>query len=191
MRLKFRKPFLDKPFRYSAGPENASVGPRSYPTYGRITLLLQYQPRTYPNVNRSPAVPTRRSSHYRADRLGRHVHVHLLPDHRCPARGAARFRAYGSRLRIGDGGRGDQRPVLRNARLAAAGRAYGGYHRAEADRWLRVAYAAVERRDLWSGFDNCQDFVWQAIIERKHSPTRDALVGVAIFGGVVALAAGR
>lgn len=64
-------------------------------------------------------------------------------------------------------------------------------HRAEADRWLRVAYAAVERRDLWSGFDNCQDFVWQAIIERKHSPTRDALVGVAIFGGVVALAAGR
>lgn len=60
---------------------------------------------------------------------------------------------------------------------------------AEASRWLSVAYAAVERGDAWSGLDNCQDFVWQSIIERKYSPTRDALVGVAIFAGVVGLAA--
>lgn len=59
---------------------------------------------------------------------------------------------------------------------------------AEANRWLSVAYAAVERGAPWSGFDNCQDFVWQAIIERKHSPTRDALFGVAIVGGVIAMA---
>ncbi|HTZ73783.1 MAG TPA: hypothetical protein VMB47_07680 [Candidatus Aquilonibacter sp.] len=58
----------------------------------------------------------------------------------------------------------------------------------EADRWLSTAYAAVERGDSWSGFDNCQDFIWQAIIERKHSPTRDALLGVAIVGGVIAMA---
>jgi hypothetical protein len=62
---------------------------------------------------------------------------------------------------------------------------------AEASRWLNVAYAAIERGDPWSGLDNCQDFVWQAIIERKHSPTRDALVGVAIVAGVIGLAAGR
>ena len=59
----------------------------------------------------------------------------------------------------------------------------------EADRWLSLAYAAVERGDPWSGLDNCQDFVWEVITSRKHSPTRDAIVLVASIVGVIGLAA--
>jgi hypothetical protein len=55
----------------------------------------------------------------------------------------------------------------------------------EADKWLGIAYAAVERGDMWSGFDNCQDFVSQAIHGRKSSPTRDGILGTAVTAGLL------
>ena len=57
----------------------------------------------------------------------------------------------------------------------------------EADAWLSVAYDAVERGDPWSGLDNCQDFVWEAIIARKHSPTRDGLIFAAAVVGIIGM----
>lgn len=45
----------------------------------------------------------------------------------------------------------------------------------QADEWLRRAYADDSP---WTGADNCQDFVWQAITGRKKSPTRDAIIGL-------------
>jgi hypothetical protein len=55
----------------------------------------------------------------------------------------------------------------------------------QADGWLSFAYAAVERGDPWDGLDNCQDFISQAADGRKGSPTRDGLVGAAVFAGAL------
>jgi hypothetical protein len=55
----------------------------------------------------------------------------------------------------------------------------------EADKWLRIAYAAVERGDTWSGFANCQDFLSQAINGRKSSPTRDGILGTVVTAGLL------
>lgn len=68
--------------------------------------------------NSTPQFPyVHRVSHPDAERFRRHaahsarrpVHIPLLPDDRHSAGGAAGFRAYGLGLRLGDGGRGDQR----------------------------------------------------------------------------------
>lgn len=43
----------------------------------------------------------------------------------------------------------------------------------------------VRRGLLWSGFDNCQDFVSRAVTGRNGSPTRDAVVlGVGVLATV-------
>jgi hypothetical protein len=55
----------------------------------------------------------------------------------------------------------------------------------EAQTWLAIAYAAVERGDPWSEFDNCQDFLSQAIDGRRGSPTRDDLVGATFTLGLL------
>jgi hypothetical protein len=38
----------------------------------------------------------------------------------------------------------------------------------------------------WSVIDNCQDFVYEPIVGHKMSPTRDAVVGTALFFGIAA-----
>jgi len=55
----------------------------------------------------------------------------------------------------------------------------------QAEEWLSFANAAVERGDLWGGLDNCQSFISQEVDGRKGSPTRDDLVGAAVFASAL------
>ena len=58
-----------------------------------------------------------------------------------------------------------------------------------ADEWLGDAYAAIDRGEFWTPFDNCQDFVSKSTIGRSGSPTRDVIIGGVIFLGGLKLAA--
>ncbi len=49
--------------------------------------------------------------------------------------------------------------------------------------WKNALYD-VERGVLWSGGDNCQDFVSRAYTGRNGSPTRDAIVAGLAFVGL-------
>ena len=59
----------------------------------------------------------------------------------------------------------------------------------QADEWLNNAYAAIDRGEFWTPFDNCQDFVSKSTTGRSGSPTRDAIIGAVIFLGGVKFAA--
>jgi hypothetical protein len=59
----------------------------------------------------------------------------------------------------------------------------------QADEWLNNAYAAIDRGEFWTPFDNCQDFVSKRTIGRSGSPTRDAIIGGVILLGGLKIAA--
>jgi hypothetical protein len=59
----------------------------------------------------------------------------------------------------------------------------------QADEWLASAYAAVDRGEFWSPFDNCQNFVSKSTTGKNGSPTRDAIIGGAILLGGLKLVA--
>ena len=50
--------------------------------------------------------------------------------------------------------------------------------------WLRAerARADVERGLPWTVVDNCEDFVSRAVTGHRGSPTRNAFVGLTVFG---------
>jgi hypothetical protein len=53
--------------------------------------------------------------------------------------------------------------------------------------WQSVVWD-VERGVRWLPGDNCQDLATRAVTGRNGSPTRDAIVGLGIFGGLLWLA---
>jgi hypothetical protein len=59
----------------------------------------------------------------------------------------------------------------------------------QADEWLENAYAAIDRGEFWTPFDNCQDFISKSTTGKSGSPTRDAIIGGAILLGGLKLAA--
>jgi hypothetical protein len=59
----------------------------------------------------------------------------------------------------------------------------------QADVWLANAYAAIDRREFWTPFDNCQDFISKSTSGRSGSPTRDTIISGAILMGGLKLVA--
>jgi hypothetical protein len=59
----------------------------------------------------------------------------------------------------------------------------------EGERIWQSAIMDVERGVPWLPGDNCQDFVSRAVTGHNGSPTRDAVVGLGIFGALLWIAA--